>query len=55
VLRPLATGKNLSIAITIDATLGEVVIDPAKFKQVLYNYLSNAMKFTPEGGQFAIY
>jgi CheY-like chemotaxis protein len=30
------------------------VIDPAKLKQVLYNYLSNAIKFTPERGRITI-
>jgi signal transduction histidine kinase len=30
------------------------VIDPLKFKQVLYNYLSNAVKFTPQGGKVAV-
>jgi signal transduction histidine kinase len=28
-----------------------VEIDVGKFKQVLFNYLSNALKFTPEGGK----
>jgi CheY-like chemotaxis protein len=31
-----------------------VFIDPARFKQVLYNYLSKALKFTPEGGHVEI-
>ena len=35
-------------------SLGEVVLDPGKLKQVLYNYLSNAIKFTPDGGRVTI-
>src|SRR5205085_3877462 len=54
ILRPLTTAKRLHMEMEIDARLGEVMLDPAKLKQVLYNYLSNAIKFTPEEGQITI-
>src|SRR5205807_5719534 len=54
ILRPLTGGKRLHLEALIDAGLGEVTLDPAKLKQVLYNYLSNAIKFTPEEGQVTI-
>jgi signal transduction histidine kinase len=49
VLRPLAEKKSL--ALTVDAS-GDIVasIDGGRFKQVLYNFLSNAIKFTHDGG-----
>ena len=54
ILRPLINSKNIHFGTEIDTTLNGVVIDPAKLKQVLYNYLSNAIKFTPEEGQVTI-
>jgi PAS domain S-box-containing protein len=49
VVRPLAEKKRLKLAISVPAEF-TAVVDPARFKQVLYNYLSNAVKFTPESG-----
>ena len=54
ILRPLINSKHIHFGTEIDTTLNGVVIDPAKLKQVLYNYLSNAIKFTPEEGQVTI-
>jgi PAS domain S-box-containing protein len=42
--------KNLTLAVEIDASLDHIVADPHRLKQVLYNYLSNAIKFTAVGG-----
>ncbi len=50
ILQPDVETKNLSLAVNVDPTLGEVVVDPSRLKQVLYNFLSNAIKFTPAGG-----
>jgi PAS domain S-box-containing protein len=49
VIRPLADKKGLHMELDIAPAL-TANIDPGRFKQVLYNYLSNAVKFTPEGG-----
>ncbi|GAC1347314.1 MAG: hypothetical protein NVSMB27_12460 [Ktedonobacteraceae bacterium] len=54
ILRPLTADKRLHMEVEIDSRLGAVTVDPAKLKQVLYNYLSNAIKFTPEEGQVTI-
>jgi PAS domain S-box-containing protein len=46
--------KNIQLDIQIDPGLSEVIIDPSRFKQILYNYVSNALKFTPAKGQIFI-
>jgi len=53
-LRTLAAAKRIQVKTQIDPGLTGVTADPAKLKQLLYNYLSNALKFTPEGGQVTL-
>jgi PAS domain S-box-containing protein len=53
VIRPLAEKKNLRLALEVAPSL-TANIDPGRFKQVLYNYLSNAVKFTGEGGSVTL-
>jgi PAS domain S-box-containing protein len=43
-----AQKRGLTIAVEIDPRVHEVVTDATRLKQVVYNYLSNAVKFSPE-------
>lgn len=46
--------KRITIVTDVAPGLGEVSIDPARLKQVLFNYLSNAIKFSPEGSRVIV-
>ena len=53
-LRSLGDSRRIAISIEADPAVGPVTTDPGRLKQVLYNYLSNALKFTPEGGRITL-
>ena len=46
--------KRIHFAVEIDPAVNELVIEPARLKQVLYNCLSNAIRFTPEDGRVTV-
>lgn len=48
-LRAQAEKKRIRIVVQPDESLSGVHGDPTRIKQILYNYLSNAIKFSPEG------
>jgi signal transduction histidine kinase len=54
VIDPLARRGELQLTVEAEAGLPPVAADQSKLKQVLYNLLANAVKFTPAGGQIAL-
>ena len=54
VLRAIAAQKNIRVDAEVALDLGGVVLDSGKLRQVLYNYLSNAIKFSGDGAHITI-
>jgi signal transduction histidine kinase len=53
-VRERAGRRGIALEETIDERLGAIHGDERKVKQVLLNLLSNALKFTPEGGRIDV-
>jgi PAS domain S-box-containing protein len=49
-----AERKRISVEVQLDPALDDLVLDPSRLKQVLYNFLSNAIKFTDAGGRVQV-
>ena len=50
ILKPLSEKKDVTIDATVAGDVPILQTDAAKLQQVLYNFLSNAIKFSPRGG-----
>ena len=50
VVREKAIAHRIRLDTRLDPALGTVLADERKLKQIVYNLLANAVKFTPEGG-----
>ncbi len=50
----LANERKIKIKLLLDSDLPPLVTDVGRVRQILYNFLSNALKFTPERGRIEI-
>ncbi|HEX3578913.1 MAG TPA: PAS domain S-box protein [Thermoanaerobaculia bacterium] len=53
-VHPLAVSKDIDVRVTIDKSVDSVTLDKQRFKQILFNLLSNALKFTDDHGHVGI-
>jgi PAS domain S-box-containing protein len=53
-VKPSAEGRDISIALDLPPNLGSITGDPDRLQQIIWNLLTNSVKFTPKGGRIRV-
>jgi CheY-like chemotaxis protein len=54
IVRPAADAKGIRVHLVLDTEVGAVLGDAERLQQVIWNLLTNAVKFTPKGGRVQV-
>jgi two-component system sensor histidine kinase BarA len=54
-IRPQARKKNIDLQLRVAPELPIIETDPTRLRQIIFNFLSNAVKFTPEDGRVEVW
>lgn len=49
-VRPAATARSIAVHVQLDPAVSQISGDPNRLQQIIWNLLSNAVRFTPVGG-----
>jgi PAS domain S-box-containing protein len=55
IVRERAAARRIRVSLDAPAKLGSTLGDPRKVKQIVYNLLANAVKFSMEGGEVVLH
>jgi signal transduction histidine kinase len=50
-IHPAADSKGISIETDLPSEIGQITSDSTRLRQVVWNLIFNAVKFTPQGGR----